>query len=71
MEKIICLQTKVTLLTKTFSILLFFFLFSTFLSKKNVLYLLVFVLRRRFIFLYIVIGDWHASEVVEARMTKV
>lgn len=70
MEKIICLQTKITLLTKTFSILLFF-LFSTFLSKKNVLYLLVFVLRRRFIFLYIVIGDWHASEVVEARMTKV
>lgn len=68
MEKIICLQTKITLLTKTFSILLFF-LFSTFLS--NVLYLLVFVLRRRFIFLYIVIGDWHASEVVEARMTKV
>lgn len=26
---------------------------------------------RKFIFIYIVIGDWHASEAVVVRMTKV
>lgn len=45
-------------------------LFSTLLSKWYVV-ICFFVLRRRFIFIYIVIGNWHASEAVEVRMTKV
>lgn len=71
MEIIICLQTKITNFTKASGILLFFLFGFHLLVKVERCYLLVFCVKRRFIFIYIVIGDWHASEAVEVRMTKV
>lgn len=53
MEKIICLQTKITLLTKTFSILLFFFfVFYLFVKKERFVFACFCVKKEIYIFIY-------------------